>query len=103
MFEGRIKQGIPWLAEHYHDKWYTEIDTEALNMSDPDHCIIGQLSESYWNVFNRAEQEDTSLPVRLGLNCSIREHFVDNDCFIKLTSEWTEVITKLQQGEPTGV
>ena len=49
IIEERVAVGVEWLNENYPN-WREQIDPARLQMSDPCHCILGQLEGNFYHV-----------------------------------------------------
>jgi hypothetical protein len=99
MFETQINRGVKWLNNNKPD-WLDSIETGELDLSEADHCVLGQLFDDYFKALTLNCLNDEKA-VMLGFHVgdhSILEELGENGDQLSsiLTEEWLDVIEKLK-------
>lgn len=103
MFETEVARGAAWLDEN-HPGWERHIDLSTLDMSNCQHCIVGQ---ALWAFAAKESYEDTAgyffsgmvdvLPITdpWTVHSDLRspsDHGFDGDDYAELEKTWTALL-----------
>lgn len=54
----RVKTGLAWLEETHGPGWEDKIDLDTLDLRDANHCVIGQVYGSFYEIFPSSLDDD---------------------------------------------
>lgn len=104
--QARVDRGVEWLDQHIPDWWHADrpsqgfdkggaIDLDALSMSRPCWCVLGQLLGSFYRAEITLDQA-----VAFGFDASSATGAATADEFEALTELWSRVIEARRAAVP---
>lgn len=91
MFEAQIAKGVA-LLDHTRPGWRESVDLGTLNLSQADHCVLGQVFSGYYTGLKRLDITTSNEVVDHGFSVKYRTGSPRKD-FAKLTTEWIEALS----------
>lgn len=100
----RVHAGATFLSLMRGGRWWDEIDTDTLRLTDMHNCVLGQLYGNFWDAFDQwglTTDEAVNLGFYVHLDYSALDVEAElsrvRDEWTALTHEWRRFITDLRE------